>query len=405
MKRVLVNLATFVARGWASVLAIFVLLLNFRKISDASYILLCDEGGFGHTLSAPDWLRRFRPEERWLVLFVFQKNRHNPWIRELWGRDRFIWVPGGLNLPRLGYVSPIAFRAALFSFIQMALRRMFSNKEIFGYLEMVAATPVSCHVAPNGSFGKGLEARLFDLCVNESVEKVYLPVALRKRVGTELKRVVGADTARYCNLFIRKIGVPIERDHSSINRDGSELNSYLPAIRVLVEQGYHVLLTGGHILSQEVRGEFGSSLIDGSELGVDRDLFYIFAGTESEIHVGQLSGGSAFTHVNRIPALVVNAFPFGHCLPGATVYYKKLVNESGEFVDPRALLDTYFFDYNVNPDFLIENSAAELEAAVRDFVENRNDMHPYGVLDKESGLYSESLAAGNARISPAWVKQ
>lgn len=403
MKQLVILTASVTVATYALIKAFFVLLINLDKIAKASCILLCHEGGFGHTLCAPDWLRRIHPDEEWLVLFAYQKGRHNIWVRDLWGKNRFIWIPCGLSFPRIGYFSPVPSRRVVFSILKLIFRFVFPKKRVFSYLEMIRETPPSDKTSPNSPFNKAVEARLFDRCVNASAKRVYLPELLRNRVKKELDRVGGSNKAPYCTLFVRAGGHRVGVDYSSVNRNGSEITEYLPAIRFLIERGYRVLLTGNRILTPQMRDEFGTNVIDWPSLNIDRDLFFIYAGTEAAFHIGQMSGGSTFTHVNKIPCLILNGFPFGHCLPEATVYYKKLIDEKGDVVSPHVLFRDFFFDYNVRPDRVLTNSAEEIKTAVRDFVENRRDTHPYGILDEEAGLYSESLAAGNARISPVWI--
>jgi len=178
---------------------------------------------------------------------------------------------------------------------------------------------------------------------------------------------------------------------------------YLPAFRYLNECGYRVLLTGDSVLSSDARKEFGNGLIDWTMLDVDRELYMLFAGTEADIHIGQVSGGSTIAHVNGIPTLLLNAFPFGHCLYKTTVFYKHLADENGNPVPAETMLSRFYLDYQVRDFTLISNSAEQIESAVRDFIDNLGDEQPYGNLDESSGLSSSSLRTGNSRISPAWI--
>ena len=66
-------------------------------------------------------------------------------------------------------------------------------------------------------------------------------------------------------------------------RTGSPLENYLPAVKLLIHSRFQVLLTGDAALSKKIYQEFNGLLVDGENLGVDKETFSLFAATEAEI--------------------------------------------------------------------------------------------------------------------------
>ena len=70
-------LASFATNLWTLCVSYFVLITHYRILKNASQILLVYEGGFGHSIIAPDLLRRRYPEGNLVVLFAYNPDRHN----------------------------------------------------------------------------------------------------------------------------------------------------------------------------------------------------------------------------------------------------------------------------------------------------------------------------------------
>src|SRR5262249_19621696 len=151
-------------------------------------------------------------------------------------------------------------------------------------------------------------------------------------VSSSIRNRFGSDFRHRCAFYIRGRGLANEADSSSLNRLSPTLDAHIPAIRRLNHAGYQVLLTGDLLPPLELVDELAGGLVDWRVAHVNRDAFSLFAGTEVDIHIGSLSGGSSFLFAADIPGLMLNAFAPGDALPRTTVSYKWLSQPDGVLV-------------------------------------------------------------------------
>jgi hypothetical protein len=397
--------AVTLARAVATLSLFVTLAANVAAIKRARAILLMANGGFGHSVVAPDWLRRLHSGGGTLTLFAVNMNdgRHNPLISELWGRDRFVWVRKGITLPKLGSVYDAQWVTALFRATQRLLRWLLPKTPCYcSYDELIAATPSPAWLDPNDGFNQRYESRYYPLMQARPARALRVGASRRREVTQALKARFGSDFSGRCTLYIRYLTEPNETDRSSANRLSAPLDDYVPAIRVLNRRGFQVLLTGDALAPPDLMDKMNGGLVDWRALGVDPHVFRLFAGTEVDLHIGSLSGGSAYVFVTDIPALMLNAFAPGDALPRTTVSYKWLYGQGDQLVSLEPLLGGMFFDHQLHGCRLIDNSPGEMAEIVADFLAH-SDERPYGVDPTALGIGAPWIRAANARLSPAWL--
>ncbi len=148
---------------------------------------------------------------------------------------------------------------------------------------------------------------------------------------------------------------------------------------------------------------FQGGVVDWHSTGLDKDVFMLFAGLEVDVHIGNLSGGSAFLYISDIPGLMLNSWAVGDALPRTTVHYKRVSDRAGNPVPPARLFTEFFFDFEC-ADLVVEDATPEEMAdAVRDFIEHCDAQQPYGVDPAEIGIDAPWFRAANARLSPVWL--
>ncbi len=103
-------------------------LSNLGRIRRARAILLYPGGGFGHTVSGPDWLRRLHPEGPNLTFFGTYPRGHNRLIANIWGQDAIVWVQTGFRLPGGQPVTDVAWSYRLFGILDALIRRFAPRK-------------------------------------------------------------------------------------------------------------------------------------------------------------------------------------------------------------------------------------------------------------------------------------
>lgn len=408
LKEVIIGLLSILTRlyAWASIplqlVRLWPLLLRARTV------MMVAEGGFGFTLLCPDFLRRRYPPEDGLVVFAVYPGRHNLMVDRLEGCwpqivrwSMFPIFPGGVCVP------DAALALRIFDVVAVILRRIWPDKLVFELQDISRLYPPQIPVRRNAYFETRLERTFFETITRDPAPTVHLPRELRDPVARALRERGGTDFSRRCTLYVRLKGDARGADKSSFRRSGSPLPDYFPAIDFLNAQGYQVWLTGDHRLDDAMRRRFGGGLVDHESLGVESDLFAVYAGTECDMLVGQQAGGAHYTHVNSVPFLTVNGFPFGACLPFATVFYKTLRDRDARLIDARRLLTEFAFDFDCEGYELLDNDAAEIELAVRDFVLGGGAARGYGLTPVQAGIPDavESIDLGCARLSPAWVSR
>jgi hypothetical protein len=402
--RACVNL---LARFVATVSLIATIAAHLGAIRRARAILFVPDGGFGYTILSPDWLRRLHPGGGNLTFFgtSYDRHRHNRRIQDLWGANSFIWIRQGFMLPHLGaaYDSPFSFR--LFHAAHRVLVRYMPDTPCYFAMEgLIAATPAPAWLDAEDAFNGRLESRYYPLIYSQPAPALHVGESIRSRVSQTLRNRCGTDFPRRCAFYLRYRGGGAGDDTSSLNRMSSSLDSYLPAIRVLNRAGYQVLLTGDALAPAKMIAERAGGLVDWRAAGADRDEFMLFAGTEVDIHIGSLSGGSAYLYVTDIPALMLNAFAPGDALPRTTVCYKWLYDSADSLVGLEPLLGGMFYDHQLHGCRLVDNTPDEMAESVEDFIA-RGGARPYGVDPAELGFAAPWIRAAEGRLSPAWLRQ
>jgi hypothetical protein len=383
------------------------LTVNIGAVRRARAILLVSNGGFGHTITGPDWLRRLHPGSGNLTFFAMNKadGRHNLLITELWGPSNFFWVRKGIALPILGSVYDADWLALIFHAAKRFLKWFVPNTPSYcSYDDLIAATPAPPWLASRHPFNQRYESRYYHLIQERPAPALHVGTSMRRDVTRALNDRFGTNFPRRCAFYIRYLTEPNSTDFSSINRLSAPLEDYLPAIRILNSYGFQVLLTGDLPAERSLIDKMAGAAVDWRAVGVDPDKFRIFAGTEVDLHIGSLSGGSAYVLVTDIPALMLNAFAPGDALPRTTVGYKWIYESDGSMASLDELLGGKFYDHQLHGCRMVDCSPEEMAEIVEDFIIHRGTF-PHGVDPAELGIDAPWIRAANARISPVWLKQ
>jgi hypothetical protein len=226
-----------------------------------------------------------------------------------------------------------------------------------------------------------------------------------------LKAARGDRSARLCMMYNK-----VEPVDAVNNRVGSEMTAYLPAIRLLVADGYQVMLAGDRTLDDRDFESFDGMVADAERLSVDRQLFLMFAPLEADICVGDAGGGVILPEIRRIPMLVLNGYPAGVIAglgPRIWVYPKHHTDKiTGEPVpiecvfrdEPYGHLDPFANASDLSQPH--PNAEEQITEAVRCFLEEvarptggKPGRDLVNLLPRES-----AFRVSGARLSPAFVR-
>ncbi|MBT4769036.1 MAG: TIGR04372 family glycosyltransferase [Rhodospirillaceae bacterium] len=299
-------------------------------------------------------------------------------------------------------------------------RIMLPNAEVLSHLDLFARLPIPPECSdwiPRDSSGAISEDwKLRGLMLStlwthtlktKGRRKLRLPEEYRQNIYRKLETVRGGRAARLCMLYIKK------EEIGSTVRDGSPMADYVAAMRILVDKGYQVLVTGDDTFAPADYESFDGMLVDHKIIGVEKHLFFMFAPTESEICIGESGAGLLLPMIMGYPTLTLNIFPVGISIASTWVYPKRAVDELGNDMPFEKLFrdhpwGSWVRENGQKENFtLFTNLSDEIADAVKDFleyVESPYDEDPGAEISKYIPKEAP-FHAGGSRLSPAFVRR
>ena len=384
-------------------------------------VLMTSPTSFAHTVFGPDTTRRMYPGKRCLFLISSLRFEYNTAVRLLWPDITVIFFP------RFMFAVSYKHRVVAIPFIawhdKMAVivtriftRLVAGRKAVFHilmelYEEMLG---VHGHVNSSPEWAKGKSKLSFDITtaiikLQSSVllPPIRLPESARGDMAKRFLRIWeqlgGTSPLRICCLYLRNE----KRESSAQLRNSSDLRSHLPAVKLLNEAGYQVLLTGDYDLNQETREEFRGGLVNAEDICVSNDLYQLFAATEADIFIGNNGGGETFAMVNNTPYLCLNWFPYFCGRRNAWVYFKSARDGEGQILPGRRLITDFVYDAAASFGTLVNNTQEEITDAVACFIEDVKNVDAPDPHATVAALIPEDsqFHITGARLSPAWVRR
>lgn len=391
------------------------LLRHYGVLKKAEIVVNMPKGGFGHTITGPDTARRLFASKRCVFIIFSVFNSHNWKTSLIWPDIDVIFLPlsVGLKTPFGAFSLPCLYwdniRPA--RLILLFLRAVNNAFDFYDIWEMHGMTPVPDYIKTPGpdlshldddieKFSYACTIGYFRLLDRSKAPKVRLPPKQREII---IDKLGAGRNKKLCCLYLRRKGVD-SKNITELTRIGSEFEEYASAIRLLGKAGYLVLLTGDIDINNGMEREFGGMLFDSGRLNVDKDLFNIFAATESDIFIGESGGGVWLSVVNNLPILLVNAFPYGYGLPNSWVYYKTLKGIDGAPADYDRIFSNYIWKYTFGNFKLENNKSDEIWKAISSFITDiskPDDYDPCADIVSKMPDYAW-IKEAKARLSPAW---
>ena len=409
------------------------LLLHLGALRRAEVLILPEKLNFSGTAWVPDYARHRFPGKH-LVFLTLRDECHNPYMSHAWydivdvefiSLPRFVfdfYFQGRrVIIPRRRTFDPLA--RAIVAFLSHWLGRspvLLTYFKIYMgvdipevYRRDVEAMLVRIPQDPWAEQWQGYLRYFvyYHLQREVPLKRPSLPPQLRAQVERALTRARGDHGGvRLCGIYLKKNSVD-RPDGEPHKFDGSPLESYLPALRFLVERGYQVLLTGDRALPGPVAEEFSGMVVDADMLkgmfGLDPYLYRIYAALCTDIFAGDIAGGIAFAGlIAERPMLGLNAFQF--CSGGGNlwIYYKHAYDHDGNHLSFADMAGKYAFT-DVPEAFTIEvNAADEILKAVRCYVEEMENPGSGEIDHALEDLWPSysGFKVGNCHISPAYVR-
>lgn len=389
--------------------------LRYPTLRKAEVVVVMQEGGFGHTITGPDLTRRVFSGRRCVFIAFSSAARHNLLVASIWPNLKLVFIPISIPVVSIGkrtYVFnyPKRLRPATNRAIRWLVRLVAEDDCVFLSMHELYArlgAPQALHEMLPTSSAPYFPA-YFRLQREVPVPPLRLPEHQRHAIRGRLADVAASSREAdlpVCCLYLRQKGA-MSDDISTRVRVGSPLQDYLPAIRLLNEAGYQVLVVGDVPVPKHVYDTHAGMLVDTKNLRISWRAFSIYAATEATIFIGESGGGVWLPTVNNIPILLINAFPYFVGLPHSWVHYKTVTDDDGRLVHYRKLFSDHAYDYELEGMKLHNNSRQEILEAVKCFLEDianplANDPHADALAFAQDHTW---LKQSNARLSPSWLR-
>ena len=252
--------------------------------------------------------------------------------------------------------------------------------------------------------GHTIDAPLFIYNQRHPASPLRLPETIRASILERLDSMLGTDMPHprgRCGFYFK-----CDESGDAYN-NGSPIESYLPAIRFVVEDGYQVLIQGDRRLSPDQMASFKGMVVDDVSLSLDFNLYNLFVATDCTIFIGDSGPGSWIAGTSGIPQLLLNGWIMGLSFGTTWVYFKSSFYSDGTPVP----LFTQFRDLPSQgpmPDGIKEvvMTTEEISEAVEKFLANPIPSQPRGQLEhllvSKLPAWTTFRACGISRLSPAW---
>jgi putative glycosyltransferase (TIGR04372 family) len=236
--------------------------------------------------------------------------------------------------------------------------------------------------------------------------KVQLPSQWRELLQRKLAAAAPSGKVKSCCLYLRQKGADSASAYET-RRVGSPLEDYVDSIRLLNQAGYQVLVTGDVYVPSDLVHEFRGMLVDSRALGVNQQLFNLYAATEPDVWVGETGGGTWLPGINGIPRLVLNAFPYFYGYPNSVMFYKYVTDQAGELVPFQELFAHHAYDWDPPGWTVHNNTSREILDAIADFLEEVEGTEGKTAKGEGEFQFPEHTWAwhAGARLSGAWLRR
>ncbi len=386
-------------------------------------VLMTAPTGFAHSLSGPDMLRHLYPGKRCIFFIASWKYEHNYKVGLLWKDVDVVCVPRFITaIPYQHRVIAIPFLRWHDTMVAWLTQQVVSlasgGRGKFQKLKELhqealspgtaLMEPLRAHSNDGEACGVDVVTQLQLLQMRAPAPPIRLPEAIRNDIVPKLEglwRDAGhGEKAKICCLYLR---FEKRESYTTRLRNSSPLEDHLPAVRLLNEAGYQVLLTGDFEIDSNTRESFKGDFVEAKILGIDNNIYQLFAATEAEIFIGTAGGGDLPAVINAIPSLYLNWFPYSHGRRNSWVYFKSARDEAGQILPGRQLITDFVRDAAASFGTLIDNTQEEITDAVACFIEdvkNTNAPDPYADIAALIPQDTQFHLVGT-RLSPAWVRR
>jgi putative glycosyltransferase (TIGR04372 family) len=302
----------------------------------ASRTVLLLNGGFGHTVTSPDLLRRALGADCGVVI-LGPAWRYNPRVGELFADVRVTVAEIPTEVSLFGWPVSVATGALIERILMPALefrlgrlgaKTVLKPVSFSAFVEMRRDRSLPVYTPPREAADPGYMANVRDYLTYLTFARHPGPAPARLPEATLVRCRAALDAVLVPG---RKIAALYTRQRESqsgdlavLTRNGAPPEDYGAAIEWLIERGYNVLAAGDLEFPPALAARHKRHFSDGRGLEIDRNLFMLYAASACDVWIGEAGGGATIPFVARRPMLGINWFPYSICYPGMTLCYKTL---------------------------------------------------------------------------------
>ena len=377
MLKHLFKVALIIADFAATLVTNFLLILPaLLKVASSRQIVILTEGGFGHTVMAPDIARRVFPKQKTLIIIFSVKGRHNWYLAKLWVDVDVIHLWKFLNFYS-------RFQSVFIPLFVLWVLRLILRKRVFmvtkdsdwkvGSRYEAWIEPMSLYqtfvtqqiirfgplIQPRNSANEFLLYWVREVFLNP-LPQPALPLAIDKRFMKRLEEIQPKRSGLLA-VYLRRKG----ENGDGLTRCGGNYEEYRPIFEMARKRGLVVLVLGDRPL-EECPSDLRKYLMDARSFNLDSECYNLAAVLKCDYFVGDPGGGSLLPCLMQIPKLMVNAFPFSQAWPGYLLLFKNVIDPKGKRLSLAECFNNYPWTYDFDAGYLLQNNTIYEIAAAMD---------------------------------------
>lgn len=348
------------------------------------------EGGFGHTITAPQILRaKFKDD--WYLIFFYSNKRHNIFVKSLFDENFFF----------LKTFENFYFRKYLAKFIVFFFKILKIKCNILDYDKIFPDLLSSVKDKKTDKFI--YEKKIWQILLKNKNKLDYSKIRKKKFSFKKLK----------CSFSYRE-GRIIGYDYNSQQRSFDSQFEWEKVFNSILKLGFKLF-----IINDKNDFKFRLDLIDMKlrknfhyyskyKKYLSKDEYNFLVGIHSDCYINQFSGSTVWKYIflNR-PQLILNGYPLNWASIKSVIGYK-ILNKKLNFKDMQELLnnDELYFNkktpINVN---LRDLNISETKKIIRDFLLNLDNQKSIAYTANDIKLNkNHPIRWSKSLISKSWYE-